>query len=328
MRRAVPVLLASFLVLAPLGVCGDDDGSTTPPEETTGDPGEDSTSTAGGSTSSSGSLPELTPPTTEDLDGVEPDFVEPPPVGGVPAASTPTPSGRRVALPGFGEVVVQVRTVDGEVVEWCLLLAETSAQTQRGLMEVTDPELGGYDGMLFRFEAEHDGGFYMRNTPQPLEIAYLGTDGRVVGIREMDPCEDVDGCPTYSPGGPYVRTIEVPLAAGGVRALGIGDDADVEVVDTGRTCAGLNPCHTPCLRCSHGSDQRIAPARGATGSLTRSNRHPAPDRPGPRQRRVHREVALADASVRTHGHRRRRSRGQQRRDRRPVGAGADHGQGR
>lgn len=235
MRRAAPVLLASLLALVPLGACGDDGGSAAPSEGTTGDGGDDATTTTGGSTSSSGSLPDLTPPTTEDLDGVEPDFVEPPPVGGVPAASAPTPSERRVALPGFGEVVVLVRTVDGEV-EWCLLLAETSAQTQRGLMEVTDPELGGYDGMLFRFEDEHDGGFYMRNTPQPLEIAYLGADGRVVGIREMDPCEDVDGCPTYSPGAPYVRTIEVPIAAGGVRALGIDEAADVEVVDTGRTC--------------------------------------------------------------------------------------------
>lgn len=236
MRRAAPVLLASFLVLAPLAACGDDDGGSGAPAGTTGTPGDETTTTSAGSTSSSGSLPDLTPPTTEDLDGREPDIVEPPPVGGVPSTAVPTPGDQRVALPGFGEVVVQVRTVDGEVVEWCLLLAETAAQTQRGLMEVTDPELGGYDGMLFRFEGEHEGGFYMRNTPQPLEIAYLAADGRVVGIREMDPCEDVDGCPTYSPGGPYVRTIEVPIAAGGVRALGITDDDAVVVTDTAATC--------------------------------------------------------------------------------------------
>src|SRR5690606_25152455 len=133
-----------------------------------------------------------TPPTTADLDGSEPDHVEPPPAGGVPGTAVPTVSEQRLALPGFGEVLVQVRTVDGEVVEWCLLLAETPAQIQRGLMEVTDPELGGYDGMLFRFPDEHSGGFYMRNTPLPLEIAYLGAGGDVVGIREMEPCDDVD----------------------------------------------------------------------------------------------------------------------------------------
>ena len=232
-RRAL--FLALPLLVAPLAACGDDGGEgaapdgdgTTPPTAP-----ELSTETTGGTgTVVTG------PPVTTDLDGREPDVIEPPPIDDVPAASAPTPSDRRVALPGFGEVVVQVRTVDGEVVEWCLLLAETPAQTQRGLMEVTDPELGGYDGMLFRFEAEHDGGFYMRNTPQPLEIAYLGADGGVVAIREMEPCDDVDGCPTYPSGGDYLRTIEVPVAAGGLAALGITDDAGVEVVDTGRTCA-------------------------------------------------------------------------------------------
>jgi uncharacterized membrane protein (UPF0127 family) len=125
--------------------------------------------------------------------------------------------------------------VDGEVVEWCLLLAETSAQTQRGLMEVTDPELGGYDGMLFRFEEPHDGGFYMRNTPQELDIAYLDTAGEVVSRTTMTPCEDVEGCPSYPAGGPFVRTVEVPVAAGGLAGLGIDDGA--VVVDTGRTCS-------------------------------------------------------------------------------------------
>lgn len=235
MRRPAPLLLAALLALVPLAACGDDGEASGAPSDTGAPDGTDPTA-GGGSTASTGSVPDLTPPTTEDLDGIEPDTVEPPPIGGVPGASMPTPSARRVALPGFGEVVVLVRTVDGER-EWCLLLAETSAQTQRGLMEVTDPELGGYDGMLFRFEEPHDGGFYMRNTPQPLEIAYLGSDGRVVAIREMDPCEDVDGCPTYPAGAPYLRTIEVPIAAGGVRDLGIVEGADVEVVDTGTTCA-------------------------------------------------------------------------------------------
>ena len=132
-------------------------------------------------------------------------------------------------------MVVEVRKVDGQVVEWCLLLAETAAQTQRGLMEVTDPSLGGYAGMLFRFASPVDGGFYMRNTPLPLSIAYLDPDGAVVSIVRMEPCEDVDGCPTYPADGPFQRTIEVPVGAGGVASLGIEPGA--VVVDTGRPCA-------------------------------------------------------------------------------------------
>lgn len=235
MRRRAPILVTALMLLAPVGACGDDGGSARPPG-TTAPPGADTTT--GDAPVSTASIPgDAGPPTTIDLDGFEPDHVEPPPVGGVPGTAVPTASEQRVALPGFGEVVVQVRTADG-VVEWCVLLAETAAQTQRGLMEVTDADLGGYDGMLFRFTEARGGGFYMRNTPLPLEIAYLAADGAVVGIREMEPCDDVDGCPTYPPdsGGEFLRAVEVPVAAGGVRALGITDDPGVEVVDTGRTC--------------------------------------------------------------------------------------------
>ena len=139
-------------------------------------------------------------------------------------------------LPGFGEVEVEVTKVDGQVVSWCLLLAETPAQTSRGLMEVTDPDLGGYRGMLFRFDSSREGGFYMRNTPQPLMIAYLDEGGAPVTIVRMEPCGDVDGCPTYPPTAPYRWTVEVPVAAGGVAALGIEPGA--VLTDTGRTCSG------------------------------------------------------------------------------------------
>jgi uncharacterized membrane protein (UPF0127 family) len=155
-----------------------------------------------------------------------------------PVTSAP-PDGttvERTTLPGFGEVAVQVTRVGGEVVSWCLLLAETPEQRQRGLMEVTDPALGGYDGMLFRMGEPTEIGFWMRNTPQELSIAYVGEDGSLVSSTTMAPCEDSDGCPTYPPSGPYVRAIEVPTAAGGVAALGIEPGAIV--TDLGHACSG------------------------------------------------------------------------------------------
>jgi uncharacterized membrane protein (UPF0127 family) len=173
-------------------------------------------------------------PTTVDLDGRVPDAIEPPDPSRVPTTAVPTPSATRTALPGFGEVLAKVHTTDGRTLEWCLLLAETAAQEQRGLMEVTDPQLGGYSGMLFRFANEVTGGFYMRNTPQPLSIVYLDGSGGVVSITEMAPCEDVEGCQSYPADGPFQRTIEVPTAAGGVAALGIEPGATVE--DTGQVC--------------------------------------------------------------------------------------------
>jgi len=218
---------AGLVVVAVLAGCGSDEPKAAPADTTV------TTEASTDAPSTTGTSEPAVPPTTADLDGREPDTVEPPPADGVPVTAVPTGS-TRTPLPGFGEVVVEVRRVDGRIVEWCLLLAETPAQTQRGLMEVTDADLGGYDGMLFRFEGPHEGGFYMRNTPQPLSIAYLDEGGEVVSIARMEPCEDVDGCPTYPAAGPFVRTIEVPEAAGGVAALGIEDGA--EVGDTGRTC--------------------------------------------------------------------------------------------
>ena len=226
MRRRVPVLevlLGAAVALVGVAACGSDspsadDGTTTAPSD--------------GSTATSGTG---APGTTADLDGREPDAVEAPPAEDVPVTARPASSTSRTVLPGFGEVVIEVRRVDGDTVEWCLLLAETAAQTQRGLMEVTDPDLGGYDGMLFRFEDEHEGGFYMRNTPQALDIAYLDDEGAIVSTATMDSCEDEDGCPTYPAAGAFRRTVEVPVEAGGLARLGI--EGGAVVVDTGRTCA-------------------------------------------------------------------------------------------
>ena len=61
---------------------------------------------------------------------------------------------------------------------WCMLLAATQAQHNRGLMQVTDPTLGGYDGMVFRFDTDVKDRFYMRNTPMPLSIAFIASERR------------------------------------------------------------------------------------------------------------------------------------------------------
>lgn len=228
LRRFAAVVLVAGLV-----ACAGESGSA-PADPTLLDPGETSGSLVPGDGSASTLVAEV--PTTIDVDGIVPDHVEPPDPAIVPVTALPNGT-TRTPLPGFGEVLIEVHRVDGEVVSWCLLLAELAAQTQRGLMEVTDPGLGGYDGMLFRFDAERQGSFYMRNTPQPLMIAYLDDDGAPVGIIRMEPCADVEGCPTtYAPDGPYLSTIEVPVDAGGVAGLGI--EAGAIVVDTGRTCSG------------------------------------------------------------------------------------------
>ena len=149
----------------------------------------------------------------------------------LPAGVAPPGNPARVPLEGVGEVAVTVaRPEGGDLLAWCLLAAIEEAQRARGLMEVTD--LQGYSGMAFIYEEDHTGGFYMRNTPTPLSIAWIAADGSVVSTADMAPCEDRDGCPTYQPAGAYRTAIEV--FQGGLDDLGLVPGATVTV---GGSCA-------------------------------------------------------------------------------------------
>jgi uncharacterized membrane protein (UPF0127 family) len=221
-RAAALVVVAGLVACAGEGGSAPEDPSLPPPGETQG------------AVTSASTTPASASETTSDPDGRE-DAVPAPDPDAVPTSALPATTSTRMRLPGFGEVEVQVRRVDGQTVEWCLLLAETGEQRSRGLMEVADPALGGYDGMLFRFEEAQSGAFYMRNTAQALSIAYVGDDGSVGTILEMEPCEDRDGCPTYESEDDFRWAVEVPVDAGGVDALGLEEGA--VLVDTGAVCS-------------------------------------------------------------------------------------------
>lgn len=153
----------------------------------------------------------------DDGNAADPSPSRPTPTSGAPAPSRdPLPSDA-----DFGEVAFRI---DGGALR-CALLAETTAQHMRGLMGRTD--LGGYAGMLFRFRSDTSGGFYMRNTPLPLSIAWFDADGRLVSTADMDPCLDQAECPTYRPAGPYRYALEVPQ--GDLGPLGVRPGSRLEV---------------------------------------------------------------------------------------------------
>ena len=125
--------------------------------------------------------------------------------------ATTTAAARR-PIPGFSEVAFRVGADD-----WCAMLAATESQRGRGLMEQRD--LGGYDGMLFEFPSDTTTGFWMRDTPLPLSIAWFAGDGSLVSTADMAPCADDADCPSYPPAGPYRWALEVPQ--GDLTRLGV-----------------------------------------------------------------------------------------------------------
>ncbi len=149
--------------------------------------------------------------------------VAPSPGSGGGAEAPGAPCADLHPIGAFGEVEVAI----GDDPE-CLLLAQTVEERARGLMQVTD--LAGYPGMLFVFPDDSTGGFWMRNTPMPLSIAYLDADGAIVSTTDMDPCDDVPSCPSYPAGGAYRFTVEVPQ--GRLDDLGLTGDARLTVVST------------------------------------------------------------------------------------------------
>lgn len=133
-------------------------------------------------------------------------------------------------LPGFGETAFQVTTADGASAgQFCALLATSEQQRAQGLMGRRD--LAGYDAMVFVFDADTDGAFFMRDVPVGLSIAWFGADGRFVSAADMAPCPDQEGCPSYAPTGPYRQAVEV--LQGGLGRLGLAEGA---VLTVGGAC--------------------------------------------------------------------------------------------
>jgi uncharacterized membrane protein (UPF0127 family) len=200
-----------------VAACGNDDGDEDAASETTEStatlPTTDTTGTTD-TASDDGEATELPAAAGDALAAQGAEVTEPP---GDP---------ERVPLEGFGETAIAIEAADGTVAGHCVLLAATSAQRQRGLMEVTD--LGGYTGMLFAFPEDSNSGFFMLNTPMPLSIAWFDAEGALVSTADMEP---LDAGTTHTPRGSYRFALEVPQ----------GDLAELGVDEASRLTAG-GPC--------------------------------------------------------------------------------------
>ncbi len=86
-----------------------------------------------------------------------------------------------VALGCASSPGVRIHTAAGRTLTVTVEIAVTPAERERGLM-FRSPLADGH-GMLFIFPRATDHQFWMKNTPAPLDIVFIGEDGRIVGIR-------------------------------------------------------------------------------------------------------------------------------------------------
>ena len=106
-------------------------------------------------------------------------------------------SSRRSVLAGLGALLLAAcagapQGPNGEALEpltiatstgehrFMVEIADDDAERQRGLME--RPPLAEDRGMLFQFPDVAERGFWMHNTPSPLDIIYIDPRGKIVSI--------------------------------------------------------------------------------------------------------------------------------------------------
>lgn len=142
-----------------------------------------------------------------------------------PTVATAAPTA--VVPSGFEQVAATATAADGTVCELCLWLAETGEQRRRGLMSVTD--LDGLDGMVFRYQSEHSGAFWMKDTVLALSIAFFDGDGLFMDAFDMVPCVR-DPCPRYTTPNGFVLAVEAPQ--GNLASLAIAPGTTLVVHDT------------------------------------------------------------------------------------------------
>lgn len=122
----------------------------------------------------------------------------------VPGASqSAAPDGLQ---PSEGFDVTELVFADGDQqVPMSAYVADDRDLRTVGLMHRS--ELPADAGMIFVFAEPTQGAFWMRDTLLPLSIAFVGSDGTVQEILDMDPCS-ADPCPRYAPDEAYVHAIE------------------------------------------------------------------------------------------------------------------------
>ena len=127
--------------------------------------------------------------------------------------SAPAPAASVHPVSGLAVIPLTV-TSDDERIAFSVEVADTPEAQARGLMFRTD--LGDNEGMIFPYDGTRAQSFWMKNTPLPLDIIYIGPDRRISNIAAETEPYSLD--PVYSVG-PVLGVLE--LRGGRAAELGI-----------------------------------------------------------------------------------------------------------
>ena len=112
-------------------------------------------------------------------------------------------------------------TQGGKAYHFRVEVARSDAEQTQGLM--FRQEMGADEGMLFPRKPARVASFWMRNTVIPLDMIFVGTDGKILNIAANTVPYSLD---SYSSVGPAIAVLE--LNGGRAAELGIGPGAKVE----------------------------------------------------------------------------------------------------